>query len=283
MPSSRLWKNNCGKWRIKPTPGSRESLKEKPVKTNPMKAKFYAGKPAFGVSIMIPSPQIVEMVAGLGFDWVLIDCEHGTISLETVEILAMAAEASGITAIARPRTNDPDDILKVMDRGVMGVQVPHINSADDARQAVEAVKFYPLGKRGLAAGTRPAGYGFGESMDRFALTSNRETLVCIQLEDAEAIDNIDEILQVDEVDVFFVGPSDLSQSMGYPGNPKAAPVRDAIDTMFSKIAAAGKIAGTPANAADIKTVLNQEICYTYTHLPKLLGSAAAEFFSASGN
>lgn len=251
------------------------------MKINQMKAKLYAGEPAFGVSIMIPSPQIVEMVARLGFDWVLIDCEHGTISLETVEILAMAAEASGIAAIARPGSKDPDDILKVMDRGVMGVQVPHINTAEDARRAVEAVKFYPLGKRGLAAGTRPSGYGFGESMERFVHTSNRETLVCVQLEDAEAIDNVDRILQVEEVDVFFVGPSDLSQSMGYPGNPKAAPVRDAINTMFKKIAAAGRIAGTPANTANIRTVLDQAVRYTYTHLPKLLGSAAAEFFNAT--
>ena len=252
------------------------------MKTNQMKAKLYAGEPAFGVSIMIPSPQIIEMVAGLGFSWVLIDCEHGTISLETVEILAMAAEASGITAIARPRTKDPDDILKVMDRGVMGVQVPHINTAEDARQVVESVKFYPLGKRGLAAGTRPSGYGFGGSMDQFVKTANRETLVCVQLEDAEAIDNVDQILQVDQVDVFFVGPSDLSQSMGYPGNPKAAPVRDAIDNTFKKIAAAGKIAGTPADSANIRAVLDKEIRYTYTHLTKLLGSAAKEFFNAVG-
>ena len=107
------------------------------MRTNKMKEKLRAGQPAFGVSMMIPSPQTIEMVGRLGFDWVLIDCEHGTISLETVEILAMAAEASGITAIARPRTKDPDDILKVMDRGVMGVQVPHINTAEDAQQAVE--------------------------------------------------------------------------------------------------------------------------------------------------
>ena len=128
------------------------------MKPNKMKAKLLAGEPVFGVSIMIPSPQIVEMVGRLGFDWVLIDCEHGTISLETVEILAMAAESCGITAIARPKTKDADDILKVMDRGVMGVQVPHVNTAEDARQVVAAVKYHPLGQRGLAAGTRPASH-----------------------------------------------------------------------------------------------------------------------------
>ena len=217
------------------------------MKPNKMKAKLFAGEPVFGLSIMIPSPQLVEMAGKLGFDWVLIDCEHGTISLETVEILTMAAEASGITAIARPRTKESHEILNVMDRGVMGVQVPHVNTAEDARKVVEAVKYHPLGSRGLAAGTRPAEYGFGGSVENFVNTSNRETLVCVQIEEAEAIKNVDEILAVEQVDVFFIGPSDLSLSMGFPGNPKAAPVAKAIDSTFTKIAAAGKISGTPGN------------------------------------
>lgn len=252
------------------------------MKPNKMKAKLIAGEPAFGVSMMIPSPQICEMAGKLGFDWVLIDCEHGTISLETVEILAMAAEASGITPIARPKTKSPDDILGVMDRGVMGVQVPHVNTAEDARQVVEAVKYHPIGKRGLAAGTRPADYGFGKSTGQFVEISNRETLICVQLEEEEAISNAEEILQVDHVDVFFIGPSDLSQSMGYPGNPKAPPVQKAIDSTFEKIVAAGKIPGTPAGAPAIKDILGKGVLYTYTHITKLLQNATAEFFTAAG-
>jgi 4-hydroxy-2-oxoheptanedioate aldolase len=194
----------------------------------------------------------------------------------------MAGEASGITPIARPKTKTPDDILKVMDRGVMGVQVPHVNTASDAQQVVEAVKYHPSGKRGLAAGTRPADYGFTKSMEHFIETSNRETLVCVQLETAEAIGNAADILTVENVDVFFIGPSDLSQSMGYPGNPKATPVAEAIDSTFEKIAAAGKISGTPGNTTNIKAVLDKGVLYTYTHVTKLLGSAAAEFFKAAG-
>ena len=251
------------------------------MKKNKMKTKLLSGKPAFGVSIMIPCPQVVEMVGKLGFDWILIDCEHGTISLETVEILAMAAEASGITPIARPRTKAPDDILNVMDRGVMGVQAPHVNTAEDARQVVEAVKYYPLGKRGLAAGTRPADYGFGESMDRYVETSNQETLVCVQLEEEAAIRNADEILKVDHVDVFFIGPSDLSQSMGYPGDSKAPPVQKAIDDTFGKIVSAEKIAGTPGSIDNIISVIDKGILYTYTHLTKLIGYAGKDFFKAS--
>ena len=250
------------------------------MKLNKMKAKLLAGEPALGVSMMIPCPQIVEMIGRLGFDWILIDCEHGTISLETVELLAMAAEASGVTPIARPRTKDPHDILEVMDRGVMGVQVPHVNTAEDARRVVEAVKYHPLGSRGLAAGTRAADYGFGQSMAQYVAAANRETLVCVQLEEEAAIRNADDILRVDDIDVFFIGPSDLSQSMGHPGDPKAPRVREAIDTTFEKILAAGKIPGTPCAINSVKSVLERGIGYTYTHLTKLLGRASAEFFKA---
>src|SRR6476620_1596322 len=113
------------------------------MKTNRMKAKLLAGVPAYGASVMIPSPQLVEMLGYAGFDWVLIDCEHGSMSPSDVELMAMAADAVGITPIARPRSNEIADIQSVMDRGVQGVQIPHINTADDARRAVAAVKFGP--------------------------------------------------------------------------------------------------------------------------------------------
>src|SRR5262249_35590762 len=123
------------------------------MQPNRMKQKLLSGQPALGCSVMFPSPQIVEMLAHAGFDWVLLDCEHGSLSLADVEVMTMAADATGITAIARPRTNATADIQSVMDRGVMGVQVPHVNSAADALRAVAAVKFGPGAGRGLAAGT----------------------------------------------------------------------------------------------------------------------------------
>src|SRR6185503_4613794 len=198
-------------------------------KTNRMKAKLLAGEPVFGASVMIPSPQLVEMLGAAGFDWVLLDCEHGTLTLESVELMAMAAEASGITAIARPATRSAEHILQVLDRGVMGVQVPHVNTAADAREVVQAVKYHPLGRRGLAAGTRAALYDAHGTMADYVRAANDATLIAIQLEERAAIDNLDEMLQVPDIDVYFVGPSDLSQAMGHPGNPKAPPVAAAID------------------------------------------------------
>ncbi len=251
------------------------------MKMNRMKDKLRAGEPAFGVSVMIPSPQIVEMVAAAGFDWVLLDCEHGTLTLESVELMAMAAEASGITAIARPVSRRPEHILQVLDRGVMGVQVPHVNTAEHARQVVQAVKYHPLGSRGLAAGTRAAVYDSHGTLADYVKAANDATLIAIQIEEGEAIRNLDELLEVEDIDVFFVGPSDLSQSMGHPGNPKAPAVADAINSSFRKMVAAGRTPGTPATAESVRDVLDKGVRYIYTHLPRLLSGSAKEYLRAA--
>jgi 2-keto-3-deoxy-L-rhamnonate aldolase RhmA len=242
-----------------------------------MKKKLMAGQAALGMSVMIPSPQIVEMAGGLGFDWVLIDCEHGTVDMETVELMIMAAEASGVTPIVRPRSRRFQDIVEVMDRGAAGVQIPHVLDATTAREAVEAVKFHPIGRRSLAAGTRASGYGYKGSAGTFVENANAETLVCVQIEDEEAVRNIDEILTVEHIDVFFIGPSDLSQSMGYPGNPKAEPVAKAIEQTLKKIVAAGKTPGMPATIDKLQVVLSRGVRYIYNHLPNMLGAGAMPF------
>jgi 2-keto-3-deoxy-L-rhamnonate aldolase RhmA len=247
------------------------------MKKNPMKEKLKAGEPVFGVSIMIPSPQIVEMAGAAGFDWVLLDCEHGTLTLESVELMAMAAEACGITAIARPVTRSAEHILQVLDRGVMGVQVPHVNTAVEAREVLAAVKYHPAGRRGLAAGTRAAVYDSHGTLADYVKAANDATLIAIQLEDQAAIENIDELLEVDDIDVFFIGPSDLSQSMGHPGNPKAPPVAQAIESSFRKMVAAGRTPGTPATAENVREVMDKGVRYIYTHLPRLLSSSAKAY------
>ena len=250
------------------------------MKPNRMKEKIALGDAALGCSVMFPSPQVVEMLGYSGFDWVLIDCEHGSIGLGDVELMAMACDAVGITSIARPRSNSASDIQGVMDRGVMGVQVPHVNSADDARRAVAAVKFGPGAGRGLAAGTRPDSWGLGARMPDFTAQANAQSLVCVQIEHAEAVRNIDEILAVEDVDVFFIGPSDLSQSMGFPGNPKVPAVAEAIDATLAKIVTAGRVPGMPATTDNLPDVIGKGCRYIYTHLPRLIGAGSTAFMKA---
>ncbi len=247
---------------------------------NAMKDKIACGEAALGVSIMFPSPQLVEMAAYAGFDWVLIDCEHGSIGLADVEVMAMAADASGITAIARPRSNNAADIQSVMDRGVKGVQIPHVNTRADAEQAVAAVKFGPGAARGLAAGTRPDRWGLGARMPDFTQQANAQSLVCVQIEHQEAVANIDEILKVEGIDVFFIGPSDLSQSMGHPGNPKAPAVAAAIERTLARIVAAGKVPGMPATSDNLADVIGNGCRYIYNHLPRIVGAGAQQFIAA---
>ncbi len=244
---------------------------------NAMKEKIASGGVALGVLLMFPSPQLVEMLAHAGFDWVLLDCEHGSLSLADVELMCMAADASGITPIGRPRSNSAADIQSVMDRGVKGVQVPHVNTRADAERAVAAVKFGSGAGRGLAAGTRPDRWGLGARMPDFVASQNAGSLVCVQIEDREGVDNIDEILGVDGIDVFFVGPSDLSQSMRFPGNPKAEPVARAIDATLAKIVAAGKAPGMPATAEALPDVVGKGCRYVYNHLPRILGAGAKDY------
>ncbi len=118
-------------------------------------------------------------------------------------------------------------------------------------------------------------------MPDFVERSNAESLVCIQLEHRSAIDNADALLEVDGVDVFFIGPSDLSQSMGHPGDPKAEPVAAAIEQTLRKIVAAGRAPGLPATSGNVAEALGRGVLYTYTHLPKLLKAGAEEFLGAA--
>jgi 2-keto-3-deoxy-L-rhamnonate aldolase RhmA len=249
------------------------------MKPNRLKEKIARGEPAFGCSLMFPAPQIAEMLGYAGFDWLLIDCEHGSIGLADIEQMAMACDAVGITPIGRPKTNSASDIQSVMDRGVMGVQVPHVNSAADARRTVAAVKFGPGAGRGLAAGTRPDSWGLGARMPDFTRAANAQSLVCVQIEHEAAVQNVDEILRVEGIDVFFIGPSDLSQSMGFAGDPSAAPVARAIEQTLNKILAAGRTPGMPATTNDVAKVVAKGCRYVYTHLPRLIGVGAAAFLN----
>jgi 4-hydroxy-2-oxoheptanedioate aldolase len=253
------------------------------MRANAMKAALARGETASGVSMMFSSPQLVEIVARLGFDWVLLDCEHGAISMESLEIMTMAAEAAGITAIARPRSNTPGAIMEVLERGVMGVQVPHVNTVEQARAVVEAVKFAPLGHRGLAARTRPSGYGIGISLEEHARQSNEQTLICIQIEEQEALENLDALLEVSGIDVYFLGPSDISQSLGHPGQLQHPDVKGAMDAALATITRRGRTAGSAGSADRWDHFRERGATYLYTHLPAILAAGAAEFFGASAD
>ena len=219
---------------------------------------------------MIPSPQVVGMVGALGYDWVLIDCEHGAISLESVELMAMAAERAGLAAVGRPPSADPCTILALLDRGLDGIQVPHVSSAREAAAVVAAAQFPPAGRRSLAVGTRAGGYGLRPRTTDHAAAQARDVVIAVQVEDVAAVEQAPEIACVPGVDVVFVGPSDLSASMGHPGDTAHPDVRAALHRVCRQVRDAGKQCGTAGGLAALRHAEAWGVGYFYTHLPALL-------------
>jgi 4-hydroxy-2-oxoheptanedioate aldolase len=247
---------------------------------NTLKQKLQTGKAAFGVMITFPSAPTVEMLGYLGFDWVLIDNEHGSITVENSEDLIRAAEIAGIAPIVRPVANKPEIIAPFLDRGAWGVQVPHVNTAQEAADAVDAVKYYPQGHRGIFSRSRPAGYGFEGNTQQYVKDANENTLVCLMLEEVEAIDNLPELVQVDGVDVYFIGSGDLSQSMGYPGQQTHPEVQAQMEKGVKIITDAGRIAGCSCPDNLIPKFLDLGVQYFHSNVGNLLQSASVSYLQS---
>ena len=159
-----------------------------------------------------------------------------------VEDMTRAVEAAGVTPLVRVPTNNPRIILRYMDGGPQGVMIPWCQSAAEAEAAVRATKYYPEGNRGLA-GVRAARFGVGLALTEHVKTSNEETLVIAQIETVATIEALPEMLRVPGVDVFFIGPNDLAQSLGYPARQDEPVVQEMIESTLTTIIGAGKTAG----------------------------------------
>jgi 4-hydroxy-2-oxoheptanedioate aldolase len=243
------------------------------MRTKTLKQKLREGKPAFGVMITFPAPPVVEMLGYMGFDWVLIDNEHGSITVDTAEDMIRAGELSGIAPIVRPVANRPEVIAPFLDRGAWGVQIPHVNTRAEAEAAVAACKYFPDGQRGMFSGGRPAEYGIGGSTQEYVKSANANTLVCLMLEEVEAIDNLAEIATVKGIDVLFIGSGDLSQSMGYPGQPTHPEVQAVMEKGVKRIRDAGVVAGVSCPDALIPKFLGLGVQYFHGSVGRLLQTA----------
>ncbi|HUG37886.1 MAG TPA: aldolase/citrate lyase family protein [Candidatus Limnocylindrales bacterium] len=240
------------------------------MRENTLKQQLHAGKAAFGVMCTFPSPPVVEMLGYLGFDWILLDNEHGSITVDTAEACIAAAELTGMAPIVRPVGNRPEIIAPFLDRGAWGVQIPHVNTAEEARAAVDAVKYAPEGQRGIFSGGRPASYGFKGATADYAKEANRQTLVCLMLEEVIAIDNLPEMVTVPGVDVYFIGSGDLSQSMGYTGQQAHPEVQQVMERAVKAITAAGRIAGCSCPDDLIPKFLGLGVRYFHSTVSRLL-------------
>ena len=200
------------------------------------------GRPTIGGWCAIPSAFSAEVLGAVGFDWVAIDTQHGLIDYEHMQVMVQALARTGTPAFVRVTWNDPGQIMKALDAGAQGVIVPMVNSPEAARLATEACRYPPLGVRSwgpTGIGLRVPGYT--------AAVGNRMTVCAVMVETAEAVAQIDEILEVPGVDAVFIGPNDLAISLGLeptaePTHPEHVRAIEAILTSCRKHGVAAGIA-----------------------------------------
>ena len=214
------------------------------MQTNLTKEKLKNGAPVFGAIIHEYSPGTVELFGAIGYDFVMIDCEHGGMSVNQVENMVRGAEVFGITPIARIPNHEASTILRFLDRGVQGIIVPHINTKSQAESVANAARYHPNGNRGVGGG-RVHDYGINTTRAESIKFVNDNILVIPMIEEVEAIKNVNEIASVEGVDVLHVAPGDLGQSMG---NPPQAEIREAMDKVIPKIRRAGRWVGVGGNS-----------------------------------
>lgn len=217
---------------------------------NQLKKRIGEGKACYGVISPTKDPTVAEYIGLNGFDYYMIDGEHGAITASDIQPLIMACELTNCTPLARIRSVDTKLILQYMDAGIMGVMMPGIDNADDVRRLVDAIKYPPVGKRGLGP-IRASQYMQGKmSQEEYVHFANQETFVLPQIESMEAVNNLEELCSIDGVDGFIIGPRDLAMSMGFYDGPKHDEVAKMLDHIFDTIKKAGKFYGTVAGTSE---------------------------------
>ncbi|MGD1072259.1 MAG: aldolase/citrate lyase family protein [Bryobacteraceae bacterium] len=221
------------------------------MQPNQLKAKLKAGQTVIGPYVRHAEPGVAEILCYLGFDFLFFDSEHAPIGERDCENLARVCELTGVTSIARVPANLPWMIGRYLDTGIEGVQIPMVNSAAEALAAVRAARYQPLGNRGLA-GARAAQYGqvLPFSYASHIETSNAETMVIVQVETPESIEALPEIVTIPGIDVVFIGPTDLSNSLGHPGDFKHPEVQAAFDRIIDIVGNSDKVLGVLATTTE---------------------------------
>ena len=181
---------------------------------NPLKKSLTEHKQSFGCWVTLAHPLIPEILASAGFDWLCVDMEHSSIDLKDLLALIIAIESNGLVPLVRVGENNPNLIKRVMDAGAYGVIVPNVNNAQDAQAAVDAVKYPPSGKRGVGLYRAQK---YGRAFESYQRWLAQESVVIIQIEHIDAVNNVEDIFAVKGIDAFMIGPYDLSGSLGKPG------------------------------------------------------------------
>lgn len=212
-----------------------------PAPHNPFKAALAAKQPQIGLWVSSGEAAITELVATADFDWLVLDGEHAPNDLRSLRDQLMVVEPASAHAVVRIPFGETWMVKQALDAGAQTIIVPMVDTADQARDMASAMRYPPLGIRGMGASGGRVSH-FGKIAD-YVQTANDQVCLLVQAESRAALDNLDEMLTVDGVDGVFIGPADLSADMGYPGNAGAAEVQETIAATIQKIAASDKAAG----------------------------------------
>ena len=228
------------------------------IATNKLKEKLKSGKPVIGTWNTMGAPIVTEVLAQSGLDFQIIDLEHGPFQLDQVHIQVSACEsAKSCTPLVRIPSNEEWMVLQGLDQGAYGVVVPHISDKQSTEKLVDSIKYYPSGNRGFTPFSKAGGFN-NRATSEYVERANRELMSIAIIESKEAINEIDAILEVDDLDVIYFGAYDLSQALGHPGETKHPDVINAIRHCVNKVSVAGKWAGgfVPQTNDDIKWLLD---------------------------
>jgi 4-hydroxy-2-oxoheptanedioate aldolase len=242
------------------------------VELRPNRAKQ---KLANGEIVMIVSgithPDDIDAAGPHGFDGIWLEGEHGWVDASELGNLTRACDIWGMTSVARINANDQGLIYRTFDRGAQAIVVPHVNNAAEARNVVDGGKFTPIGKRGMY--TSRQGLGVPDYFDH----ANDNTMLIVLIEDIIAWENLDEIIAVDNIDVFFVAPSDFAASMGHMGDLQHPDVQEKINDALSRIVAAGRNAGALATNENVATYVEMGVRFFMTGVGPWINAGFKQF------
>ena len=251
------------------------------MKENKLKKRIAQNKPCFGVLSPTIDPIICEYIGLTGFDYYMMDGEHGTITPSDITHLIRACELTDCTPLARVNTVDPKLILQFMDAGIMGVMIPGISSVSEIKEIIHAVKYPPIGKRGLGP-VRASNYMQGKmSQEEYIHFSNEQTLILPQIESIEGVENLEAMCAIPEVDGFIIGPTDLSMSMGFYDGPAHKEVTEMLDKIFTTILNSGKFFGTVATTQEqAEELIDKGACMILNSVQGLIKIQGNHFLKA---
>ena len=255
------------------------------MQQNILKASLKKGEPNLGIFDNIASSSLAELLARAGFDFVVIDTEHGPANTESIEEMIRAVEIGGSIPIVRVPSTSRNNILKAIDGGAYGIVIPIVETKEDVEQIIRWSKYYPIGERGLAFSTKAGGYStFNKKMHLDS--SNKEIMIIIQIETSKGAENLDAILSsyANQIDVVFIGLSDLSNSLGFPGQTDNPEVREVAHKIIDKCQNAGVAVGTIIGSKeDIDYWISHNVLFITTTVPGILLNGVSELISRFKN